>query len=75
MAGGANDESLYDCQNHALGDYPEEVMEAEGFARDPEWRPLRTLEVVGFGDNPLGGVQSFEAADDESAEYYWKIED
>lgn len=49
MSGGANDESLYDCQNHALGDYPEDVMEVEGMNRDPEWRPLRTLEVVGFG--------------------------
>ncbi|MHC4744192.1 MAG: CPCC family cysteine-rich protein [Planctomycetota bacterium] len=72
MSGGANSESLYESQARTLEDYPIDVMEAEGIARDPEWRPLKTSEVIEFGDQP---EQPFDSSVDDSAKYYWKVED
>ena len=40
LGGGANRESLLEAQAAVLKRWPIEVQSAEGFAREPSWRPL-----------------------------------
>jgi len=42
--GGANKESLYERQRANLAHLPLTVSEAEGYERDPRWRPLTEEE-------------------------------
>jgi len=44
VVGGANIESLIECQERALETYPVEVKVAGEYMRDPKWRPLNAEE-------------------------------
>lgn len=69
---GANGQSLYDAQQQVLREIPLSVQEQFGVARDPSWRPLEEAEARSVG-RPRDGLSYFEAASDESADYYWRV--
>ena len=72
MGGGANRESLVEAQAALLKRMPIEVQSAEGFGRDPSWRPLREDEQLARSDTPRSRMEYFNAAADDLACYYWK---
>ena len=45
-AGGANEESLWDCQQTILSEYPPDQKEHGPYSRDPSWRPLEPEDVA-----------------------------
>ncbi|WP_423222100.1 CPCC family cysteine-rich protein [Ideonella lacteola] len=71
MGGGANRLSLAASQQQALKRFPPEVLQSGQFVRAPGWRPLRQDEVVSPKPSPNEGLSYFEAAGDESPQYYW----
>ena len=73
MRGGANGASLAEEQALELTLHPLEIREAGGFARDPEWRPLRAEEIVSPPGEPRSGQDYFRAAIADSPEYYWRV--
>jgi hypothetical protein len=72
MSGGANGESLVAAQVAVLRHFPIEMQSAEGFARDPSWRPLRDDEGLPRADAPRSGEEYFRAAAADSVDYYWR---
>ncbi|HSA96047.1 MAG TPA: CPCC family cysteine-rich protein [Acidobacteriota bacterium] len=44
-SGGANDLSLATSQKEILKSLPVEIVEHNGFRRDPQWRPLRDEDL------------------------------
>jgi hypothetical protein len=72
MRGGANRESLFEAQAAALARFPVNVQIASGHRRDPSWRPLREDEGLVREDSPRSGIEYFEAAGEDSVEYYWR---
>lgn len=56
-AGGANEDSLATSQGKILKSLPAEIVEHDGFRRDPQWRPLREEDL--------------RKRSDEEPDYYW----
>jgi hypothetical protein len=71
MGGGANQLSLAAQQQRALQRFPPEVLQSGQFVRAPGWRPLWQDEVISGTSSPTDGFSYFEAAGDESPQYYW----
>lgn len=71
MGGGANRLSLADHQQLALQRFPRNVRQSGQFVRALGWRPLRQEEVIATKPSPSDGLSYFEAASDESPQYYW----
>jgi hypothetical protein len=71
MGGGANKLSLAAHQQSALQRFPAELLQSSQFVRAPGWRPLRHDEVHSAKPLPTDGLSYFEAAGDESPQYYW----
>lgn len=72
MGGGANRESLFECQQKLLKAIPADVTEYNGQKRDSHWRPLRETDYS-FGTNvPKTGSEYFDAAFESLPNYYWK---
>lgn len=57
--GGANKESLHECQQRALARWPvgmrEIEEEGERYRRDPLWRPLSDEEIAFYSSRTEGG--------------------
>jgi hypothetical protein len=70
MAGGANKRSLAQSQALAIQKYPLEVAAIGTNLRAPEWRPLRPDEIEPMR-SPTDGRSYFDAAADDSPNYYW----
>jgi hypothetical protein len=49
-----------------------DLLEHNGYRRDPEWHPLSANERVFTEHYPQTGVEYFEAAQAESPAYYWR---
>ena len=56
-SGGANSDSLATSQNKILKSLPVEIVEHNGFRRDPQWRPLRDEDL--------------RKRSEEEPDYYW----
>ncbi len=69
--GGANGESLHECQQQILKQYPLGIGEASGFTRDSEWRPLTEEEVSRYEERRKQSHWN-EKAILEPASAYWK---
>ncbi len=70
LIGGANRYSLWQGQLRVLARYPVAVMEANGYIRDPLWRPLRFEELT-MERVPQTGTEYFDMAANERPTYYW----
>jgi hypothetical protein len=71
LRGGANKQSLFECQRGVLSKLPVCVREHAGWHRDAEWRPLRGEELTSEGC-PTSGLQYFQAAGEDTPGYYWR---
>lgn len=75
MRGGANKESLFECQQKILKEIPVEVKEFQGQTRVIKWRPLTKSDYIKNQNEPKSGLDYFNAAAQTQALYYWQNED
>ena len=71
MRGGANGDSLVECQQAILREIPALIREHASYRRATEWRPLTPADYDGAGAHPEGGLGYFNAATEDSPPYYW----
>jgi hypothetical protein len=71
MGGGANKLSLAAHQQQSLQRFPAELLQSGQFVRAPGWRALMHDEIKSTTPTPNDGLSYFEAAGDESPQYYW----
>jgi len=62
MRGGANSESLWDCQQEALREHPANEARRGHYRRAEGWRPLEPGDLKGF----------LVPCNDHSFTYYWE---
>ena len=72
MGGGANGDSLFEHQQRWLKSLPLSVMEAKGYRRDKQWRPLTLAECQDVEAMPESGREYFDSIDIEEPKYYWR---
>ena len=71
MGGGANRESLLECQRAILATVPVSIVEYRGIERDRSWRPLNERDCLPDPRTPIDGIGYFHAAGEVEPEYYW----
>jgi rubredoxin len=72
MGGGANKESLKECQEAILEKIPIEKKEFNGFIRDPEWRPLKPEDIKTPDKKLYTNIDYFEDSVERLPKYYWQ---
>lgn len=64
IAGGANHESLWDCQQDALREHPANEVTYRRYTRAKGWRPLQPGDLKSY----------LVPRNDHSFRYYWETE-
>lgn len=73
LRGGANRESLIESQQASLAAWPLDVKVADGFTRDPRWRPFTPSDAgPADGAAPRTGRDYFSSAVSADPDYYWR---